>query len=388
MREQPNKVILYARLPGLIAQAARCQCSNTNILCPLVVSEGRLVRDACPMALTQGVRIGASVVQARRLCPTLIAITLEQVDASALRRRFLDALADLSPIVEPEGLDAAYADMAGSPLEAAIKSLRAQLLEAFPLPPIVGLGVSRLAAHACAESGVIRLEDAAVEWLWIDDPAIPARMKRLGLNTFGSVAKISEETLRLHFGKIAPLLHRRAHGEDLTPVRALYPPPSADVVIDCGDAPVDDRERLRLVIARASLRAERQLEGMGVGRKLTLEIRTERGETKQEWAVPAPLERAADIQRATWRVLAQTRLTAPVTRVRLLIEDVSFPTAHTSNLFGVRADSVSLEATRRRLAARFGLTTLTILGKQPRTEREKRRAAVRENVEGFRRATA
>jgi len=74
--------------------------------------------------------------------------------------------------------------------------------------------------------------------------------------------------------------------------------------------------------------------------------------------------------------------------VRLLVEDVSFPTAHTADLFGAQSDSVSLEATRRRLAARFGLTTLTILGKRPRTAREKRRAAVRENVEAFGRATA
>ena len=139
------------------------------------------------------------------------------------------------------------------------------------------------------------------------------------------------------------------------------------------------------MVARASKRAERQLQGIGVGRKLILEIRTERGENRQEWAVPAPLEHAPDIQRAAWRMLAQTRLTAPVTSFRLLIEDVSFPTAHTSDLFGVRADAISLEATRRRLSARFGLTTLTILGNQPRTERERRRAAVREGVEAFRR---
>ncbi len=310
----------------------------------------------------------------------LMAVPLEQVDASALRRRFLDVLADLSPIVEPDSLDAAYVDMANSSLEAAINSLRAQLLADFSLPPVIGIGLSRLAARACAESKVVRLEEAAVDWLWAD-PTVTARMKRLGLGTFGQVAVVGEEALRLHFGKIAPLLHRRAHGEDLTPVRALYPPPSADVTIDCGDAPVDDRERLRVVIARASKRAEVQLQGIGVGRKLILEVRTERGQTKQEWAVPTPLERSADIQSAVWRLLGQTRLTSSVTRLRLLIEDVSFPTAHTSDIFGVRADAVSLEATRRRLAARFGLTTLAILGKRPRTEREKRRAAVRDRWE-------
>ena len=150
------------------------------------------------------------------------------------------------------------------------------------------------------------------------------------------------------------------------------------MILDCSEAPVADRAQLDEVISRVSVRAAIQLQGLGVGRRLTLEVRTERGEARQEWAVPAPLEHARDIQSASWRLLAQMRLMAPVTHVRLLIEDVSVPTAHTADLFGVRSDSISLEATRRRLAARFGLTTLTILGKRPRTARERRRAAVQE----------
>lgn len=385
-RTQRVKTILYCRLPGLLAQSARIGRSDANFLCPLIVSEGRLVRDACPLALAQGVRIGTGVVQARRMCPTLLAVPLEEVDASVLRRRFLDALVDLSPVVEPNGLDAAYVDMTGGRVEAMAEKLRTRLLALSSLPPVIGLGTSRLAAYACAESGVTALESAAVDFLWPDDPAVPARMKRLGLSTFGQAAEVGEEALRLHFGKIAPLLLRRAQGEDLTPVRALYPPPSVEVAIDCAEAYVDNREQLSHIIARASKQAERQLQGIGVGRKLILEIRTEGGENRQEWVVPAPLEHAPGIQRAAWRMLALTRITAPVTSFRLLIEDVSFPSAHTSNLFGVRADSVSLEATRRRLSARFGLTTLTILGQRPRTEREKRRAAVRESVEAFGRA--
>lgn len=381
------KTILFARLPGLLAQAARSGRTDANILCPLIVAEGRLVRDACPLAVAQGVCVGMSVVQARRLCPTLLAVPLEQVDASALQRRFLDVLADLSPVVEPEGLDAAYVDMTGDSSESLPQQVQDKLRSAHCPAPVVGIGISHLAARACAESEVTSLKDASIDFLWPDDPAVTARMKRLGLGTFGAVAEVSEESLRLHFGKIAPLLHRRAQGFDLTPIRALYPLPCADVILDCSEAPVADRAQLDEVISRVSIRAARQLQGLGVGRKLILEVRTERGENRQEWAVPVPLQLAPDIQRATRRMMSQTKLTAPVTRFRLLIEDVSFPAAHTADLFGVRADSVSLEATRRRLAARFGLTTLTVLGKHPRTEREKRRAAVQESLEAFQRAT-
>ena len=296
----PDRIILYTRVPGLLAEAARPSRPAVNGHSPLVISEGRLVRDACPLALTQGVKVGASVIQARRLCPTLLAVPLEQVDASARRRQFLDALADLSPVVEPDGVDTAYFDMTGGSVEAAVESLPARLLATSSLPPVIGFGVSRLAARACAESGVDHLDAASVDWLW-DDPAVVGRLQRLGLGTFGAVAQVGEEALRLHFGKISPLLHRRAQGQDLTPVRALYPPPSADVILDCSDAPIADRAQLGEVISRVSVRAACQLQGLGVGRRLILEMKTERGEARQEWAVPAPLEHAADIQRASWR---------------------------------------------------------------------------------------
>lgn len=379
LRRNPMpRSVIFCRVPGLLALAARQCQSPQQQASPIVISEGRVVRDACAGAKAQGVSVGMTVVQARRLCPTILAVPREVVDIRTVRCDFLDCLADLSPVVEPSGPDEAYVEIIGVEIENVAEALRKRILSAFSLSGVIGIGISRLAAKSCAESGVDAIEDATVDWLWPDDAAVAARMKRLGLGTFGQVAEVGEESLRLHFGKIAPLLYRRAHGEDLTPIRALYPPHSADVTIDLGEAPVDNKEQLSQVVARASKRAERQLQGFGVGRRLIVEVRTERGETRKEWAVPSPLERAADIQSATWRVLAQTRLTAPVTYFRLLIEDVSFPTAHTSDLFGVRADSVSLEATRRRLAARFGLTTLTILGKQPRTAREKRRAAVQE----------
>ena len=69
--EKPGKnkttTVMYCRLPSLLAQTARGKHA-TAIRGPLVVAEGRIVRDACSLALVSGVKIGASVVQARRLC--------------------------------------------------------------------------------------------------------------------------------------------------------------------------------------------------------------------------------------------------------------------------------------------------------------------------------
>ena len=375
-----SRSVLYCRAPGLLALAAR-QRQSPQQASPIVISEGRTVRDTCALALAQGVTVGASVVQARRLCPTLLAVPLETVDASARRRQFLDALADISPVVEPDGLDVAYVDMMGGSAEAAVVGLRARLLATSSLPLVIGLGVSRLAARACAESGVKHLDAASVDWLW-DDPAIVGRLQRLGLGTFGQVAEVGEEALRLHFGKIAPVLHRRAQGIDLTPIRALYPPPKAEATVDCSEAPVDDHVRLREVLVRASLEAASQLREMGgSGRRVSLEITTERGVTQQQWVVPAPVQSAADIARSAGRILSVSRLSAPVTCLSIAVDEVGVPDAHTPDLFGVQSDAVAMEAVKRRLAARFGLTTLTFLGKRQRSTREKRQAAVRERDE-------
>ena len=380
------RTILFVRLPGLLAQAARSGRKDAHGLCPMVVAEGRLVRDACPLALVQGVRVGMSVVQARRLCPTLLAVPLEQVDASALRRRFLDALADLSPVVEPDGLDAAYVDMTGGLSEGLPQRVEDTLRSASSPAPVVGLGISRLAARACAESGALSLQDASIDFLWPDDLAVTARMKRLGLSTFGAVVQISEESLRLHFGKIAPLLHRRAHGIDLSPIRALYPPPTVEVRQRFDDA-VGDKVWLDAVLTQMSQKAEAQLRRLGgYGRRVTLHLHTERGEHCQEWVVPSPVSSAEDVRLAAGRLLAQMRLTAPITFIGIDVADVSPPSARTPDLFcaGPGSDPVAVEAVRRRLAARFGLTTLTTPSQWPRSSRQKRRVALSEQWQGVR----
>ena len=107
-----DNTILYLRLPGLLAQVARRLRPQASAS-PFVVAEGRLVRDACPLTLAQGVRVGMSVVQARRLCPPLLSVPGEELNAEALSKQLWGALADLSPVVEPDDADGGFADITG-----------------------------------------------------------------------------------------------------------------------------------------------------------------------------------------------------------------------------------------------------------------------------------
>jgi hypothetical protein len=60
-------------------------------------------------------------------------------------------------------------------------------MAAFHLRPKIGFGVSRTAARACAECGLPSacLPEADVIYLWPEDPDVTARLRRLGLTTFG-----------------------------------------------------------------------------------------------------------------------------------------------------------------------------------------------------------
>jgi nucleotidyltransferase/DNA polymerase involved in DNA repair len=103
----PREAICYFRQSGLLALAALQQREGDAAL-PVAVAEGKLVRDASPSALSAGVRPGESVTRARRLCPLLLVVPLEAIDARPLSRMLWNALAQLSPTVEPDGPDAAY----------------------------------------------------------------------------------------------------------------------------------------------------------------------------------------------------------------------------------------------------------------------------------------
>ena len=368
--------ILFCRVPGLLARAARAG-KKMAAHAPVVVSEGKGVRDACLFSLGRGIYAGQSINQARRLCASLLVVPLEAVDPRSLSTEALDVLADLSPVVEPYGPDAAYVDITGSEIN--VRRLEARMRVLTEFCPLVGIGPSRLAARACGECELPpeRLAEAGVDWLWPEDGKVIGRLKRLGLETFGQVAALREEDLFYQFGKIGRLLHRRALGQDLMTVQPLYPPPRADFRLEFAEYALRDRAMLQAALATAAHEASSQLAALGqYGRRVVLTVNMERGEVRRDWTPPVPLQEAQALTRAASRLLMQMTLTAPVTSLRLLVEELERPTAATADLFAGRMhwDTLALEAARRVLAERYGPQVLVPLSQRLQTVREQRRA--------------
>ena len=368
--------ILFCRVPGLLALAARAG-KKMAAHAPVVVSDGKVVRDACLFSLGRGIYAGQGISQARRLCASLLVVPLDALDARPFTTEALEVLADLSPTVEPCGPDSAYVDLTGGTAD--LRRLEARLRALTEFCPLLGLGPSRLAARACGECELPpdRLAEAAVDWLWPEDAKVVGRLKRLGLETFGQVAALREEDVFYQFGKIGRLLHRRALGQDLMTVQPLYPPPRADFRLDFTEYALRDRAMLQAALATAAHEASGQLAALGqYGRRLVLRVGTEHGEVRRDWTLPVPLQETQAITRAASRLLMQMPLTAPVVSLRLLVEELERPKAATADLFAGRMhrDTLALDAARRMLAERYGPQVLVPLSQRPQTVREQRRS--------------
>lgn len=388
--------IVFVRVPGLLAQAAR-NGRRLPASVPVLVSEGRTIRDVCAGAARRGAKAGMPTVQARRLCPAGLVVPFEEIRAPPLSRRLLDLLADVSPVVEPVGLDSAFADVsdvAGRERARLIHFLRESLTAEFAsvcgFAPICGVGGSRLSARACGECDLpfAELSRATILHLWPEEPEIASRLYRLGLATFGDVAAIGESALVFQFGKMGRQLFRRTlTGQDFAPVRALYPPPRADVRRFFTEDAIENAVRLDAELLRLAEAATGQLKALGrFGRRVTLIVGLEdAGEVRREWVTPTPVQDAAALLEAARRLMRQVRVCAPVVSLRLLVEELETPMVQTMDLFvskAVRERPARIEAARRMLATRYGPQVIGRLSERPLPLREQRRALVRAFVLG------
>lgn len=371
--------VLYIRLPGLLSLAAASAGSRDDSLAPLAVADGKCIRDASALALRQGVQIGQSTLRARRLCPMLLIVPVEQIDARPLSHQFYDVLAQLSPVVEPVAPDVAYLT-----IQAGEEALVAQRVnEAFPdLIPLLHTGASKLVARTLAEAGAASFDLAPSRYLWPEDSAITGKLERLGLATIGEVAHIGETALRYQFGpKVGSLLYRRAQGLDSDPVRPLWPLPTIDLARRFDLEPLEDAACLDAHLVALAKQGTMELTRLRrCGRVVTLAVETERNKSKHSWRPPWPIQSPAEVVSAARRLLTLQSPRAPVVSLRLTIAELVLPQAESLSLF----DSVGvenrrrLEAAKRFVVARYGSKALTTLGKVPITLRDRRRELVRE----------
>ena len=371
------RTILYCHVPSLLARAALLARGLEEENVPLAVAEGRVIRDASPLARRHGMQRGESVLRARRLCPALLIVPLGEVDTRGLSSHLWNALANIAGVVEPQGPDAGFVRLYGG------ESL-APLLEIFPgLMPIFALGRSKMEARTLAESGKERLEDVPVAFL-TTDAAVVGKLARLGLNMFGEVVSVGEEALRYQFGrKVGTNLYRLALGEDNNPVKALWPLPFIESKRHFDLDPLEDIPSVQRHLVRLVRLASSELAGMRrFSRRVSLEVETEgAGVIESSWRPPLPVQSVEEVWHCVRRLLEECPPTSSVIGLRIILSELELPSATTLSLL----ESVSsvqlgrLESTKRLLASRYGPSAITLLGKMPVSLRDRRRLLAMES---------
>ncbi|HEY3844702.1 MAG TPA: DNA polymerase IV [Acidimicrobiales bacterium] len=199
-----------------------------------------------------GVRSAMPSVRARQLCPQAVFLPGRHGRYAEVSAQLHQILADVTPQVEPIGLDEAFLNVAGAlrrlgPPEVIAHGLRDRVRADLSLDCAVGIGRSKMIAKLASRAakpratraglepgpGVVLigpdiemafLHGHAVEALWGVGPATATRLHELGVRTVGDLAALPPETVVRRLGKASGLhLAALARGEDPDPVRPDRP---------------------------------------------------------------------------------------------------------------------------------------------------------------------
>jgi protein ImuB len=227
---------LAARLrsePELLREALVIVEGNGNAA--RVVAATRLARGA-------GVRPGATLPQARALCPKLVARPRDEECERAAQEALFEVAESFSPRVEDAGEGLAFLDVDG--IERHFRGPSPELdlgraliaaAEGAGLPARVGIASSKLAAQIAASlpnSPVVVPVGQEADFLAplpLDrlTPAVDlaATLERWGVHSIGDFAKLPRTRVASRLGRTGRELHATARGIDPRPLIPREPPP-------------------------------------------------------------------------------------------------------------------------------------------------------------------
>lgn len=186
-----------------------------------------------------GARSAIPMHQARRMVgATAVVLPPRGLVYSVASRRALDTVRTVVPVLEQLSFDEAFGEptelIGGSAelVEQFCAELRSRVLQETGLIASVGAGsgkqIAKIASGLAKPDGVrvirraeerLLLEGLPVRRLWGIGPATEEKLHRLGIETIGQLAALSDtEAASIMGGTIGPALHRLARGMDDRPV--------------------------------------------------------------------------------------------------------------------------------------------------------------------------
>lgn len=315
--EKPLRWILHIDLDAFFASVE--ELLNPDLRGkPIIVggapAQRGVVSSASYAARRYGVRSAMPTARALKLCSEAILVPPRHHVYSEFSDRVMAILRDFSPLLEQVSIDEAFLDLTGcerlwGPIPEAARRIQQRVMDQVGLSASVGLAANKLVAKIASDlrkpHGFVYVEHGReaeflaplpVERLWGVGKVTASALRRLGVETIGDLAALSEDTLAEAFGTHGVSLKYRALGQDDSPVITEWQAKSVSneetFATDQTDEDVLRHELLRLsdkVAAR--LRASGQ-----AGRTVRLKIRYHDFTTVlRSETLPMPTDSARDI---------------------------------------------------------------------------------------------
>ncbi|MGC1185267.1 MAG: DNA polymerase IV [Candidatus Dormiibacterota bacterium] len=277
---------------------------------PVVVGGGReshpgdrrepgrgVVAAAAYEARVFGIRSALPLGKALSLCPELVVLPVDIAEYARISKLVFAIFAEFTPLVEPGSLDEAYLDLSGTEGisgsgEAVGRLIRDRLDADLGLPCSVGVATTKIVAKVASDLRKPRglvvvaagdeadfLAPLAVERLPGAGPKTTAKLRLLGIDTLGKLARAPAGLLEETLGPNADALQRRARGVDPSPVQATGIPKSISRE-ETYSQDLTSREELERRIAALSAGVGSRLRASSlIGRSVTIKMRFANFET-------------------------------------------------------------------------------------------------------------
>jgi DNA polymerase-4 len=195
-----------------------------------------VVASASYEARRYGIHSAMPMGQAMKLCRDLVVVPPSSGLYGRASRAVMEVFRSYSPVVEVASVDEAYVDLTGTgrlfgtSLDLAVR-MRKEIKHRIGLETTLGLAsnrlVSKVAANLAKPSGLLDvvpgqeaglLAPLRVQRLPGVGPQTRTRLSNLGVVRVGELAAVPATCLEAAFGLVGLALHRRARGEDDTPL--------------------------------------------------------------------------------------------------------------------------------------------------------------------------
>lgn len=181
-----------------------------------------------------GVRTGDMISDATKLCPNLKLVPPHYDLYAASSKAFMKILRDFSPCVEQYSIDEAFCDMSetialyGTPVVAA-NLIRQRIKDELGFTVNIGVSCNKLLAKMASDftkpdrvhtlfpdEVPTKMWPLPVGDLFFVGRATKKKLKNLGINTIGDLAKTDVSILKAHLKKHGELIHDFANGTDVS----------------------------------------------------------------------------------------------------------------------------------------------------------------------------